>query len=127
MRPDDERYNTLKLVGKGNSTVHFSYLIAAWPVLDPYGRYLFAKENNRNFLIAATNSYFLQNETMIEGNPLLALERGERLDLPPVLIIQGTANTNLPLDSINRFARAYRAAGGDIELEWFADMPHGFA
>lgn len=127
MRPDDERYNEFKLKAKERAIANFSYLIAAWPVLDPLGRYLFAQENNRDFLVRATNSYFLHHNAMIEGNPLLALEREEQLVLPPALIIQGTADGNLPLDSLNRFATAYHAAGGDIEVEWFDDMPHGFA
>lgn len=104
-----------------------SYLIALWPVLDPHGRYGFAKENNRDFLIEATDAYFLSQAAMQEGNPLLAIERGEPLDLPPVLIVQGTADNNVPLDSVHRFVTAYRAAGGAIEISWFTDMLHGFA
>nr|WP_320193934.1 hypothetical protein [uncultured Desulfobacter sp.] len=64
---------------------------------------------------------------MKEGNPLLALERNETLDLPAALIIQGTEDTNLPLSSIDRFAEAYWNAKGIVDLEWFADMPHNFA
>jgi len=127
MRPYDARYQELSLPGKEAPDGRLSYLIAAWPVLDPYGRYLFAKENQRNFLVEATDSYFLGPEAMKEGNPLLALENGESLDLPPVLIIQGTADNNVPLDAVNRFVDAYRKAGGMIELSWFPDMPHGFA
>ena len=57
---------------------------------------------------------------------MLALERGETLDLPPTLIVQGTADGNVPLDSVHRFVDAYRAAGGAIEMSWFPEMPHGF-
>lgn len=127
MRPDDVRYSALRLSGGEDPDARLSYLIAAWPVLDPYGRYLFAKQNNRDFLVEATDSYFLSHEAMKEGNPLLALERGESLNLPPALIIQGTADNNVPLDSVHRFVKAYRAAGGTVDIEWFPDMPHGFA
>jgi acetyl esterase len=127
MRPDDHRYDKLQLIERGGLDARLSYLIVAWPVLDPYGRYFFAQENNRDFLVEATNSYFLSHDAMIEGSPLLALERGEQLNLPPALIIQGTADNNIPLASIYRFADAYRSAGGVIDLEWFLDMPHGFA
>ncbi|BBO75898.1 hypothetical protein DSCW_33150 [Desulfosarcina widdelii] len=127
MRPDDARYQELDLPGEEAPDARLSYLIAAWPVLDPHGRYLFSKENQREFLVEATDAYFLNQEAMQEGNPLRALERGESLDLPPVMIIQGTADNNVPLDAVDRFVDAYRKAGGMIELAWFPDMPHGFA
>lgn len=126
MRPDDARYNALHFSEEENTDARLCYLIALWPVLDPYGRYGFAKENNRDFLVEATDAYFLSQDAMQEGNPLLALERREPLDLPPTLIIQGTADRNVPLDSVHRFDDAYRAAGGTIEIAWFPDMPHGF-
>ncbi len=127
MRPGDARYNALPLSDREDVDARLSYLIAAWPVLDPYGRYLFAKENNHDFLVNATDAYFLNHEAMQEGSPLLALENGESLYLPPALILQGTADSNVPLDSVHRFADAYRAAGGAIEMAWFPEMPHGFA
>ena len=64
---------------------------------------------------------------MKEGNPQLILERGEAAELPPVLILQGTADDNLPLAIPHRFVESYRAAGGNVELELFPGMPHGFA
>lgn len=127
MRPEDDRYNTLTLPDSAGLNAKLSYLIGAWPIIDPYGRYLFAQENNQEFLVKATDSYFLNHAAMNEGNPLFALDRGEKLNLPPALIIQGTADQNLPLSSIHRFADAYRSAGGVIELEWFTNEPHGFA
>ena len=127
MRPDDARYNALGLSEGENLNARLSYLIAAWPVIDPYARYLFAKENNRDSLVEATESYFLSHAAMKEGNPLLALERREQLDLPPALIIQGTADNNVPLDAADRFVEAYRAAGGALDIKWFSNMPHGFA
>jgi acetyl esterase len=66
-------------------------------------------------------------EAMREGNPQLALGRGEPVELPPTLIVQGTADDNVPLSVSQRFVEAYRAAGGTVELELFPDMPHGFA
>ena len=127
MRPDDERYRAIDLAGGNSLDAKLSYLIGAWPVLDPYGRYLFAQENNLDFLVKATESYFLDEETMKKENPLLALERGEQFSLPPVLIIQGTADLNIPLSSVSRFVEVYRSAGGLADLELFENEPHGFA
>ena len=62
-----------------------------------------------------------------EGNPTFVLERGEATHLPPALVIQGTTDDNVPNAIAERFAAAYRAAGGEAQLEWFPSMPHGFA
>jgi len=127
MRPDDAGYGALNLPEGEDMNARLAYLMAAWPVIDPYARYLFAKENNRHFLVDATDAYFLSDDNMKKGNPLFALEQGVALDLPPVLIIQGTGDSNVPLAVVDRFAEAYRAAGGAVDIEWFPDMPHGFA
>ena len=56
-----------------------------------------------------------------------AIERGEQVELPPVQIIHGSADTNVPLHLVERFAENYKKAGGDVELEVFPDQPHTFA
>jgi acetyl esterase len=127
MRPLDPRYGTLALPEAVNVRATPSYIIAAWPVLDPYARYLFAKEKGLTHLVEATESYFLTHDAMKEGNPLLILERGEPADLPPMLIIQGLADNNVPLSTLERFVEIYRAIGGVVEVELFQDMPHVFA
>jgi acetyl esterase len=63
---------------------------------------------------------------MREGNPQMLLDRGETVALPPALLIQGTADNNLTMAMSLRFVASYRLAGGEAELEQFADMPHGF-
>jgi acetyl esterase len=127
MRPQDPRYKMLPLAVAADVDATFSYILAAWPVLDPYARYLYAKESGRARLAEPTEAYFLTQEAMHEGNPQLILERGEKVKLPPVLIIQGTADDNVPLSIPHRFVEAYRRAGGAVELELFPGMPHGFA
>ena len=75
------------------------------------------------------DAYWGSEANMIEGNPMLALERGEALHTPPVLWMQGSpdivhdyrdvdagADANEP----ERFAGLYRAAGGDIDLRYVA-------
>lgn len=127
MRPDDSRYKCLALPGTKETDAGLAYLIGAWPVLDPRARYCFARENRIDFLVEKTEGYFQSQDAMVEGNPQLALERGESLVLPPILMIQGTADENLPQGSAERFVKAWRAAGGDAQLELFPDMPHSFA
>jgi dipeptidyl aminopeptidase/acylaminoacyl peptidase len=63
---------------------------------------------------------------MAEGNPQLILERGEAVDRPPALIMQGTADDNLTPDMAANFAVAYRKLGGSIAFHSFEGQPHAF-
>ena len=56
---------------------------------------------------------------MEEGSPQAILSRGEPVQTPPMLIMQGTADDNLTPDMASRFADAYAEAGGDIDLHMF--------
>jgi acetyl esterase len=47
---------------------------------------------------------------MAEGSPVLALERGERVELPPVLYLQGTRDIPHPRHDLDRFVMQYRRA-----------------
>ncbi len=127
MRPNDPRYSVLPLDEASDADATIAYIVALWPVLDSYARYTYAKGSGLERLVSATEGYFLTEEAMKEGNPQLILERGEDAMLPPTLIIQGTADNNVPLDIPRRFVEYFSKAGGEIELELFPGMPHGFA
>lgn len=127
MRPHDARYAGLELPEAEGLDATLAYVLAAWPLLDSYARYGFAKAQGNASLMSATEAYFVTEEAMQEGNPQLILERGESVELPPTLIVQGTADNNVPLSVSERFEASYRAAGGFVERELFPDMPHGFA
>ena len=126
MRPGDPRYTALELAGAGNLDASLTYTVCCWPVLDPYARYLYAQESNNERLAASSEAYFLDQDTMKEGNPQHILERGEKVQMPPTLIIQGTRDDNVPLSIPQRFDTAYRAGGGDIQVEYFENQVHGF-
>jgi len=63
---------------------------------------------------------------MAEGNPTMALERGEKVHLPPVIYLQGTADPAHPRPNLDRFVAAYRKAGGRVELHLFEGMSQAF-
>jgi len=127
MRPHDQRYAGVPLATSSPVDASLAYVIALSPILDPYARYLFAKETGRDDLIKMTDGYFPNQRQMQEGNPTMLLLRGEKAQLPPTLIIQGTADKNVTPAMQQRFATAYRAAGGTVDLEIFPDAPHIFA
>jgi acetyl esterase len=127
MRPHDPRYSELPLAGADGIDATLSYVITCWGVLDPYGRYLMAQERGNTDLMANHDRYFLTVDAQKEANPLMILRRGETVELPPALLIQGTADTGVPQGMIEEVASRYAAAGGDVELALFQDMPHGIA
>jgi len=126
MRPRDPRYTELPLPNGREVDATLSYVLAMWPVMDSYARYLYARENGLDRLKASSQAYFLTEDAMQEGNPQMILEREEPVVLPPVLLIQGTDDDNVPQSIPEKFFQSYRRAGGDITLELFPHMPHGF-
>jgi acetyl esterase/lipase len=126
MRPRDPRYAAIPLAEAPHADASLAYVLACWPILDPYARYLFAQETGRKELVTRTEGFFLTVDAMQEGNPQRILDRSEAAELPPVVLFQGTADTNLTVEMSERFVASYRAAGGQAELELFPDMPHGF-
>src|SRR5581483_6659147 len=62
---------------------------------------------------------------MAEGSPQAIVERGSGA-LPPALLLQGTGDDNVTPDMADRFAAAWRARGGVLELHKFAGQPHTF-
>lgn len=126
MRPRDPRYAALPLPEDRQVDASLQFLLCCWPVLDPYARYVYARGAGEARLAASSEAYFLNEETMHEGNCQEILERGEKTELPPTILIQGTNDGNVPLSIPQRFEEAYRRAGGHLELELFQDQVHGF-
>jgi acetyl esterase len=102
------------------------FVIACWPILDPLARYRMAKAKGLKNLVDAHHAFFKDEAAMTEANPQLILERGEATSLPPMLVLQGTADENVEHRRADAFAQCYRRAGGEIELHKFEGQPHTF-
>ncbi len=126
MRPRDPRYAAIPLPGGEGIDATLRFMLCCWPVLDPYARYLWGREIGDERFIGPTESYFAEPGSLQEGNPQGFLDRGEAVELPPAIIIQGTNDNNIPQSIPHKFEASYRAAGGHIELELFPGMPHLF-
>ena len=126
MRPHDPRYSALPLDEAPELDATLNYILACWPVVDPHARIQYAHDTNNDGLITATNAYFTTIDGATEGNPHMILQRGEKVNLPPAIIIQGTEDDNIPVPATKKFAEEYRRRGGEIQLEIFDGMPHGF-
>ena len=70
--------------------------------------------------------YWQSEEAMAEGNPVLALEHGERVELPPVRYLPGSRDIAHSRADLDRFVMHYRRAGGRVELELFEREAEGF-
>jgi acetyl esterase/lipase len=120
LRPADPRWAAPEAVAS------VAFAVACWPVADPLTRYRVMQARGVARLVAAHHQFWPDEAAMEAGSPQHILERGEASHLPPVLIMQGTADDNLTPDMASRFAAAYAAAGGKVTLEMFAGMPHAF-
>jgi acetyl esterase/lipase len=123
LRPHDPRYASIALPG---ADARLAFAVACWPVADPLARYHAVRERGNARLVEAHDQFWPSEEAMTEGNPQLILERGEPVEKPPALIMQGTADDNLTPDMAARFAAAYTKASGTISFHSFESQPHAF-
>jgi acetyl esterase/lipase len=123
LRPRDPRYTALPLPG---ADAGLAFAVACWPVADPLARYRAVRERGNTRLAQAHDQFWPSEAAMAEGSPQLILERGEPVETPPALIMQGTNDDNLTPDMARNFAAAYTRAGGDIAFHEFDGEPHAF-
>jgi acetyl esterase len=124
MRPNDPRYNALKVAEAPGLDATVNYVATRSPVSNPYERYLNAERLGRDEMMQNSKSYFNPWETIHEANPQEILDRGEKVTLPPLLIMQGELDDNVRPAVQEKFANSYRSAGGDCQYELFAGCEH---
>src|SRR5581483_4697625 len=103
-----------------------AFVVTGWGVLDPLQRYGLAKRSGTERLVKAHDAFWGNETAMSDGSPPLILRRGERVELPPAFLYQGTADKWTPVATAQDFVALYREAGGDAELELFPGEPHAF-
>lgn len=141
MRPNDLRYGALEVPNGAGFDAKVRCVAASWPVISPSSRYLYLKAIARGDvsprvpikadlvidLIARHEVYWGSLDAMREGNPLLALLRREKANLPPLQWLQPHDDPmhdylDAEYDGLDReptrFADLYSKSGGSIELEY---------
>jgi acetyl esterase len=136
MRPRDERYATLAMpAGTPATDATVRCAIMCWPVINPLGRYHYAqtlKNSGKPYpdvadrVLPSHEKYWPSETAMFEADPVAGLERGETLELPPVLYLQGASDAAHPRPHLERFVREYRKAGGQVDLELYEGAAEGF-
>jgi acetyl esterase len=137
MRPNDPRYTSIPLpAGAPALDATVRCVVMSWPVINPLGRYRFAKRQAAQpnppewpaGIIERHHQFWGDEANMAEGNPMLALERGEKVATPPAVWFQGRGDIlhdykdedyKGPETEAPRFVANYRKAGGSIELHYF--------
>ena len=136
MRPFDPRYAALPLPA-GSPAVDATVrgVIMCSPVIDPLGRYRYAKDlkakgqpypRSWTTCCPATTRTGRPRPRWTRARRRRALEQGEKVQLPPVLYLQGTDDVAHPRPHLDRFVAAYRKAGGMVDLELFDGEGQGF-
>jgi len=124
MRPRDARYNAIPLAEAPTVDASIAYVIARSPISDPFTRFKQAEKMKREEMMNKTKRWFVPWETIHEANPQEILERGEKVTLPPVFILQGALDDNVIPPIQQKFAETYKKAGGECDLEIFEGCGH---
>jgi len=133
MRPDDARYGALPLpAGAPAVDATVQAVVMQWPVINPLSRYHHARRLRELPVVPAwigniperQEMYWGSEAAMAEGNPILMMERGEKVVTVPTLWIQGQPDQThdyrdptspVELNEPLRFAHDFRKAGGYVE------------
>ncbi|PKB68833.1 MAG: hypothetical protein BZY81_00550 [SAR202 cluster bacterium Io17-Chloro-G4] len=129
MRPNDSRYAALS-PPKGAAEVDAALgcVILVSPVIDPLGRYQYAKGLREDCtppagmferVVPMHDQYWQTEEAMAEAAPARILASGERTSLPPVLALRREYEEAHPRPDFDEFVRQYGKAGGQIDLTIF--------
>ena len=133
MRPADPRYAALPSPNGAAVDATVKAVVMQWPVINPLSRYRNAVRLRDSAnppawvgdIPSRHELYWKTEAAMEEGNPIMLLERGEKVQLPPAMWIQGRPDPvhdyKDPVGSFagnepERFAHDYRAAGGTLDL-----------
>lgn len=124
LRPRDPRYNAIPLDGSRIGDAAVSYIAMRSPISDPYARFQNAERLERDAMVKNHTTFFVPWDTIHEANPQEILDRHEPVTLVPLLIMQGALDDNVLPPVQQKFAAAYRAAGGECQLEIFDGAEH---
>jgi len=126
IRPEDPRYCSLPLAEAPDLDAKLAFVISGWGVLFPLERYKLAKAKGDQEIVKSHETFFSNEDMQIEATPALAIERGEKVYLPPALVFQGTLDQWTPVALAERLAADYRNAGGEVDLLLLEGARHTF-
>jgi acetyl esterase/lipase len=135
MRPRDKRYAALPLASRAGLDATVAAVVMVWPVIDPLRRFHHAKRlqaaggtypEQIDRVIPSHTKFWGTEDAMEEGNPVGILDRGEAVEMPPVLYVQGANDIVHPKVDLERFVASYRKRGGKVDLTLYEGEGGGF-
>ena len=135
MRPRDKRYAAIPLTDHAGVDAKVAAVVMVWPVIDPLRRFHHAKRlqaaggkypEQIDRVIPLHTKFWGSEEAMEEGNPVGILDRGETIEMPPVLYVQGANDVVHPKADLERFVASYRKRGGEVDLALYEGEGGGF-
>ena len=124
MRPHDPRYNAIPLATAPNVDATVAYAAMRSPVSDPLARFNNAQKHNREEMMKNHTTFFVPWDTIHESNPQEILDRHEKINLAPLLIMAGALDDNVLPEIQERFVASYKAAGGEVQFQIFEGAEH---
>jgi acetyl esterase/lipase len=124
MRPDDPRYNKIPLPEAPALDARIAYAAMRSPISDTVGRYENAKKRGNAGMVKNNEAFFSPMATIHESNPQEILDRHEKINLVPMLIMGGSLDDNVLPEFQKKFAASYKAAGGQVQFELFEGAVH---
>jgi acetyl esterase len=127
LKPFDPRYAAIALKGGEGIDASVACVVALWPVICPATRIHENREReargdkslaHRTGAGFEQMAYWVTEEAMVDGSPMLALERGDAVARPDILYVQADSDTLHAGHNMERFCAAYRKAGGRVDIEW---------
>ena len=123
-------------LGTGPADDSVAFVLALYPVADPLARYRYVLSRKdepaqpsgfqARRLIDAHEGYFAGEAAMAEASVTRVVSSGEARAVPPAWVAQPELDDNVPAAITDALIRAYRSAGGPIEVVKFAGARHTF-
>jgi acetyl esterase/lipase len=135
LKPHDARYASLPLEDGGAVDAEVACVVTMWPVICPLTRFRENMErqarDDQSYAARVGGGleqmkYWLSEEAMSDGSPMLAMERGDKVAMPDVLYVQATSDNLHPRHCMDRFCTAYRKRGGRVEALLVEGEPYDF-
>jgi acetyl esterase/lipase len=124
MRPRDPRYAVYPLKEAPDLDASLRYVATRSPISNTFARYQNAVNRKRENMMKNNTNFFRPFDTIHEANPQEILERREKVNLLPLLVMQGALDDNVLAPDQKQFTETYRAAGGDVRFELFEGCEH---
>jgi acetyl esterase/lipase len=124
MRPRDPRYSSIPLASGPNVDGTVAYVAMRSPISNTFARFENAQRRGREKMVEYNTVFFNPWESIHESNPQEILERKEKINLVPLLIMQGALDDNVLPAMQENFVKTYVSAGGSCEYQLFENSVH---